>query len=193
MTEVRRIVDFLRGIGIPVRLTDERVESFLPGVRITSEGLVVCEEDVKHPHDLFHEAGHLAVVPTRPWPHLDPAGTDFNAPPAAFEAAVETYMAEHPDGLTSHPEDPVCRAILQMGEAEAIAWSYAAMVAAECDLDAMWHPPFDGFDGEAPDVYVGLSLGSHPGIHGLQTVGMTTTRTYPVMSRWLSSGAAPTT
>ena len=187
MTETHRVADFLRSIGIPVTFTGVPADSFLPGVRVGARGLLVYEPDVAHPHDLFHEAGHLAVVPTRFWPYLD-EGTDFDDPPAAFTEQVSRYWAEHPDGLSSCPEDPVCRALLQMGESEAIAWSYAAMVAAGCDLDEYWGDDMVGFNGEGEAIRMCLDFRSYVGINGLQAAGMTTVRTFPTMKRWLQPG-----
>jgi hypothetical protein len=182
--EIPRVVDFLRSVGVPVAVTDTPADSFLPGVRVGPAGLTVFPPAVEHPHDLFHEAGHLAVIPRRFWSFL-PDGADFGDPGAPFSRAVDDYLQDHPEGLTSFPEDPVCRAVIQMGEVVAIAWSYAAMVAASCDLDAYWHPPFDGFGGEAPDVYVSLWTRSHMGVHGLQARKMTTVRTFPHMTHWI--------
>ncbi|WP_026433983.1 hypothetical protein [Paracidovorax oryzae] len=58
-----RIMDFLRGIGLPVREAPLPDGSFLPGVRIERGGLCVDRVRLAWPGDLLHEAGHLAVVP----------------------------------------------------------------------------------------------------------------------------------
>lgn len=60
---VQRILDFLRGIGLPVREAPLPQGSFLPGVRIERGGLCVDRARLRWPGDLLHEAGHLAVVP----------------------------------------------------------------------------------------------------------------------------------
>ncbi|SFE15794.1 hypothetical protein [Paracidovorax konjaci] len=59
----RRIVDFLRGIGLPVREAELPEGCFLPGVRIEHGGLCMDMARLRWPGDLLHEAGHLAVVP----------------------------------------------------------------------------------------------------------------------------------
>lgn len=82
-------------------------------------------------------------------------------------------------------ENPALRALMQMGESEAIAWSYAAMVAAGAPLDEMWQSDPGLFVGDAPHVLQMLQGNSHFGINGLQACGMTTVRTYPSMKRWL--------
>jgi hypothetical protein len=57
-----QIVDFLCGIGIEVR--DESLDepTFLPGIKVWSDKLLLDREKLKYPGDLLHEAGHLAVI-----------------------------------------------------------------------------------------------------------------------------------
>ena len=57
------IVAFLREIGLDVRVRALAEPTFLPGILIERGGLVVDPARLEHPGDLFHEAGHLAVVP----------------------------------------------------------------------------------------------------------------------------------
>jgi hypothetical protein len=57
-----RIVEFLREIGLTVRLAPIREETFLPGVCLEPGGLVVDPDALKYSGDLLHEAGHLAVM-----------------------------------------------------------------------------------------------------------------------------------
>lgn len=58
-----RIVAFLEGIGLPVRLDEVAEASFLPGVSIQAGVLLIEEARLLYPGDLLHEAGHLAVLP----------------------------------------------------------------------------------------------------------------------------------
>jgi len=68
------ILDWLREIGLTVRLAPLPADTFLPGVTLEPGGLVVDPERLKYPGDLLHEAGHLAIMlPGRR------AGTDANA------------------------------------------------------------------------------------------------------------------
>ena len=57
-----QIVDFLCEIGIEVR--DESLDepTFLPGIKVWSDKLLLDREKLKYPGDLLHEAGHLAVI-----------------------------------------------------------------------------------------------------------------------------------
>ncbi|MGB0723093.1 MAG: hypothetical protein ACPGU7_11940 [Gammaproteobacteria bacterium] len=61
----RRITDFLRQIGLTIRFEPIPVRTFLPGILIHDGGLTVDVTALRHPGDLLHEAGHLAVVPQR--------------------------------------------------------------------------------------------------------------------------------
>jgi hypothetical protein len=185
VTETRRAIDFLEGVGVPTRRTRSVPKrTFVPGVWVDHGVLVYNPARLRFHSNLYHEAGHLAVTPSLFRP-LVARAMNFGEPPAKFEEALDGYMAEHPDGLTTYPEDPVCRGILQMGEAEAIAWSYAAMVAAGADMDVSWREDPKLFNGGAPEVRLQLDARSHFGINGLQAAGMTTVRTFPTMTRWL--------
>jgi hypothetical protein len=57
------IVNFLREIGLEVKVDAIDHECFLPGISIEHGGLVYDPDKMKHPGDLLHEAGHLAVMP----------------------------------------------------------------------------------------------------------------------------------
>ena len=59
-----RIVAFLHEIGIEVRTGAVPDGTFLPGILVDGETLVVDEAKLKYPGDLLHEAGHLAVAPS---------------------------------------------------------------------------------------------------------------------------------
>jgi len=58
-----RIVEFLLGIGLPVRAGVIAERTFLPGIKIEGGVLVIDEAQLTYPGDVLHEAGHLAVVP----------------------------------------------------------------------------------------------------------------------------------
>lgn len=65
--EIRRVVAFLEGIGIPTRrVTGPPPEhTFLTGVWVDHGTLCYRPRSIQLPSDLFHEAGHLAVTPDR--------------------------------------------------------------------------------------------------------------------------------
>ncbi|MGA2650146.1 MAG: hypothetical protein ABSF28_06475 [Terracidiphilus sp.] len=56
------IIDWLREIGLSVRLAMVEADSFLPGVTLEPRGLIVDSERLHYPGDLLHEAGHLATM-----------------------------------------------------------------------------------------------------------------------------------
>jgi hypothetical protein len=58
-----RIAEFLRAIGLTVRVGEIGGQTVLPGILIEHGALVVDEAKLRFPCDLLHEAGHLAVVP----------------------------------------------------------------------------------------------------------------------------------
>ncbi|HEV3201854.1 MAG TPA: hypothetical protein VGZ73_28345 [Bryobacteraceae bacterium] len=69
------ILEFLAGLGMPVRLGETTGKTFFPGVRIVEGGLVVDLARLKHPGDILHEAGHLAAMePERRARTTDDAG-----------------------------------------------------------------------------------------------------------------------
>ena len=59
--ETATILDFLRSIGIGVRLGTV-TGGFLPGIAVEGGGLVVDAERLAFPGDLLHDAGHIAVT-----------------------------------------------------------------------------------------------------------------------------------
>jgi hypothetical protein len=57
------IIEFVRSIGISVRIGSVSGETVLPGISIENGGLAVDSETLLYPGDILHEAGHLAVAP----------------------------------------------------------------------------------------------------------------------------------
>lgn len=57
-----KIAAFLNDIGIRVVPGDVPDDTFLPGILVDGEALVVDEAKLKYPGDLLHEAGHIAVM-----------------------------------------------------------------------------------------------------------------------------------
>lgn len=61
-SETDRMIAFLREIGIPVDVVTGPVDGFLPGIVVDRGRLVVNLEQLRHPGDLLHEGGHIALV-----------------------------------------------------------------------------------------------------------------------------------
>ncbi len=79
-----------------------------------------------------------------------------------------------------------------IGEAEATAWAYAAIVELQLDPAPLFHD--GGYGGHAAALVQCYQLGVYPGAHGLARVGMTRigddarragVAPYPRMTRWL--------
>ena len=61
----RAIFDFIADIGLPIREATLPEGTFLPGVELREGGILVDPLRLLWPGDLLHEAGHLAVLPSR--------------------------------------------------------------------------------------------------------------------------------
>jgi hypothetical protein len=168
---------FLEAIGITVRI-ESGTTGFLDRIRVEGAGLIVDSDDPDIVGDMLHEAGHIAVIPGL-FRHNLTANVDDAAP------LMAKYFTDHPDCM-AWPEDPIARAILQAGEQEAIAWSFAA--AHHLGIDTRM-PFAKGFDGNGLEAHDMLVLGCHAGIHGLFHAGMTELPRhgsgYPAMKRWM--------
>lgn len=60
-----KCVDFLNAIGIHTLFREVENDSFLPGLSIENGTIVVDINQLQHPGDILHEAGHIAVVPAK--------------------------------------------------------------------------------------------------------------------------------
>ena len=61
-THLQQILHFLKEIGIPVVETTLPTDTFLPGLDLGANCVLVDFNQLKYPGDLLHEAGHLAVT-----------------------------------------------------------------------------------------------------------------------------------
>jgi hypothetical protein len=99
-----RIVDWLREIGLTVRIAPLGGDTFLPGVTLEPGGLIVDPERLLYPGDLLHEAGHLAtMLPAQRAVTGSNAGSDMGDEIAAqtwsYAAAVHLGL---PAGIVFH-------------------------------------------------------------------------------------------
>jgi hypothetical protein len=60
--ETEKIIEFLTGIGLPIRLGNSGEHCFVPGIAVEAGALVIEPEKLLYPGDLLHEAGHLAMM-----------------------------------------------------------------------------------------------------------------------------------
>ncbi|WP_118974736.1 hypothetical protein [Taibaiella koreensis] len=63
MESFERAIAFIRSIGIPVDFCTLSGDTFLPGLQIEHGHIRVDRDRLRHPGDILHEAGHIAVVP----------------------------------------------------------------------------------------------------------------------------------
>lgn len=107
------VAAFLNSIGIETTLVDKTQAGFLGRVEI-HEGSIRYTP-VAFAGDLLHEAGHLAVTPSR-YRHLMSGDVS-----EGVRKMCEAVMA-----LNLEPGEPLLRAVLEASEPEATAWSWAA-------------------------------------------------------------------
>lgn len=102
-----RMVDFVRGIGLPVVRGVLDDTAFLPGLALEAGGIVVDEARLLYPGDILHEAGHLAVMPVekraQTQGRLDAdGGEEMGAIAWSYAAALhlglDPAVLFHPDG-----------------------------------------------------------------------------------------------
>ncbi|WP_416573084.1 hypothetical protein [Niveispirillum sp. KHB5.9] len=177
-----RIVDFLRGIGLPVEVGPFGPAGFLPGVTIADGGLRVDPEHLYVSGDLLHEAGHMATVPARLRAGL---GNDL-------ETSLRALAGDDPD--------PLLRTAIDQTEVMALAWSYAALRALDLPPDTLFFAGGYRMDGEQQVRFLHLlESGNNFGIGHLARLGMTGPcgimamlqsnglPPFPQMTRWLAA------
>jgi hypothetical protein len=177
-----RIVDFLRGIGLPVEVGPFGPEGFLPGITIEQGAMRVDPAHLHVSGDLLHEAGHMAPVPSRLRPRLG----------SNLETTLGAAVAGDPD--------PLARAALLHTEVMAVAWSYAALRHLGLPPDVIFFA--GGYRMDAAQQAQFLSLmesGNNFGIAHLANAGMTGPcgimallqanglPPFPAMTRWLQA------
>ncbi len=67
-----KLAAFVRGIGIEVRAATLDEPTFFPGVDIQYGAVLIDEARLKHPADILHEAGHIAVTDPARAPRVPP-------------------------------------------------------------------------------------------------------------------------
>ncbi|MCD2259045.1 hypothetical protein [Psychroserpens luteolus] len=67
---VEHIIGFLESIDIQVVKTNLDDDTFLPGIQLQGQCILIDETKLKYPGDLLHEAGHIAVTEAKLRPHI---------------------------------------------------------------------------------------------------------------------------
>jgi hypothetical protein len=88
---LRRVIDFIRSIGIDVREGAMTRETLVPGMDIVRGTLLVDETMICKPADLLHEAAHIALTVPSARNLLD--GTAGTSPAEEVSAIAWTWAA----------------------------------------------------------------------------------------------------
>lgn len=152
-----RIVDFIRGVGLPLEVGPFGPEGFLPGVTISAGVLRVDPTHIYVSGDLLHEAGHMATVPSRLRPKL---GDNL-------ETTLRDAIGDDPD--------PLAQLALTQTESMAIAWSYAALRALDLPPETIFFAGGYRMETEQQQRHFLhlLEAGNNMGIGHLCRMGMT--------------------
>jgi len=168
---------FLSAIGLTVAV-EPGASGFIHFVAVVCGGLRV---DPKAPASgLLHEAGHLAIVPTRFRHHLS-----GNLDEGMKMIFAELYQME----LES--DSQLQRAVLQTGDAEATAWAFAAGRAIGLPDELIIQD--DEYSGDGGFIRGALATNSYVGINGISHAGFCVPRhnpyrplpVYPSLAFWL--------
>ena len=182
------VIKGLQRLGLPVVFASyikPRQITFLPGVWIKKGTLFV--QATAHPSDVLHEAGHLAIIPSRFRKFA--TGNVNTAPQSLLRKAYDAYLSSE-EHFAGGPDNQLYRSIVNSDEQAAIAWSYAAALEIKYDTHDLFvyttsakRVPY-GEDGEY--IYEDLSCNHHPGIHALHHSGMIeSVMSFPTLTRWL--------
>lgn len=176
------ILAFLDDIGLWAEIGSVPEDAFLPGLLIRDGGLVIDPEACLCAGDVLHEAGHLAILPSRLRPSVG----------GNVEACLERLRATHP----ADPTDPAWACVGIGGDTPAIAWSFAAALAVGLPTPAIFIQ--EGYQAQAGAnpmaLHDQLVMGVFPGILHLARAGLTDSplaapgpMTFPRMRRWTAA------
>jgi len=170
-------MQFLSAIGLSIEVKDG-ASGFIDHVAVVDGGL---QADPKAPASgLLHEAGHLAIVPTRFRHYLS----------GNLGEGMKKIFAEL-DQMDLEPDSQLQRAILQTGDPEATAWAFAAGRAIGVPDELIIQ---DGeYSGEGGFIRMALAANSYVGINGISHAGFCVPRhnpyrplpVYPSLAFWL--------
>jgi hypothetical protein len=82
------LIAFLESIGITVQEAVLPHDTFLPGISIQGQGVLIDRAQLKYPGDLLHEAGHIAVTEANKRPLIGSAELDDSWPTDGEEIAA---------------------------------------------------------------------------------------------------------
>lgn len=94
---LERLVNFLNEIGIHVVEKELGDDTFLPGLSLQGNSILMDKSKLKYPGDLLHEAGHIAVTEEKLRPLIGTGKMGADWPPLGDEIAaiLWSYAALH--------------------------------------------------------------------------------------------------
>lgn len=106
---VEKITTFLSEIGIIIIKDVISEVTFLPGLKILGNSIIIDSEKLLYPGDILHEAGHIAVTPSQERIHIGTEKMNKDWPSQGDEigAMLWSYAAsvhlELPNDVVFHP------------------------------------------------------------------------------------------
>lgn len=94
---INLIYSFLNSIGIEIIELPLPNDTFLPGITLKGNAILVDPDQLKYPGDILHEAGHIAVTEETLRPLIGTDEMDKNWPSVGDEIAtiIWSYAASH--------------------------------------------------------------------------------------------------
>ncbi len=178
MLNAKDVATAVGRLGLEVIFEDGgNTNAFVPGVWLDEDGLHVCSRTAQ-PGDILHEAAHLAIIPSRFRQFVRPGPLELDGS-LLFEK-VEEYSRSK-ECFDHGPDHWLMRALIQMSDCEAQAWSYAAALKIGYSTREAFCFEYPGlprerqpYQGEGEDLWRCLEFRQHPGINGMHHSGMTT-------------------
>ena len=171
-----KVVSFLNDIGIPTSIVPY-AKGFIDEVEIQDGQLLVTQNGKAS--NILHEAGHLAIVPSRFRSYLN--GNISHGITRAFNE-IESFEG--------YAESSEYRKLLQTGDVEATAWAWAAGKYLNLPEDEIIRD--SEYGGTGDEVRLCLSMRAYAGINGLANADFCNIRirvpdmpVYPNLAFWL--------
>lgn len=175
--DIDKVLAWLTSIGLQVERGSRPWQNlFAEGIWIEEGRLIVSADAMVG--DLLHEAGHLAVLPSRFRKLVSGDIDDLWGERAELVSSVTERLGQW-------PEDSEARALMQASDHETIAWSFAA--ALEVGVDPTL-PFLRGFknDGQAEAIYMACCDKQYIGINGLRAAGfINAIGNFPILKKWV--------
>lgn len=101
--ELEKILQFLKEIEIKIVEKELDDTTFLPGLDLGPDCVIIDRLKLKYPGDILHEAGHLAVTPAKERKHISTEAMPEDWPTQGDEigAMLWSYAASCHLGLSS--------------------------------------------------------------------------------------------